>query len=126
MEWHFDKDTVKLLRYIYFRKGVTEKQILKKFGEDSGVGFTLINLSIDSYLTAEDESGKPFAYKVRNDDTPHASFDSTRWYTTAKSNLVVQSDCANLWKWLVPLIVSLVSLALSGTNFFLNWRSNCP
>lgn len=118
MEWHFDKDTVKLLRYIYNHKGITEGKIKDKF-KDPSVSLLLINLSTDLYLIAEDENGKSFIYE--KDKLPYISVNSTKWYTTPKSNLVVQNDTQVLWKWLVPLIISAISLFLSGINFIFNW-----
>lgn len=118
MEWHFDRDTVKLLRYIYNHKGITERKIIDKFN-DSSISLLLINLSIDFYLVAEDENGKPFVYE--KDKLPWQSKDTTKWYTTSKANLVVQNDTQALWKWLVPLIISATSLFLSGINFIFNW-----
>ena len=118
MDWHFDRDTVRLLRYIYKRKGVTEGEILRKF-KNIGVSFTLVNLSIDLYLIAKDENGQNFVYEKGKG--PWCSKSSTKWYTTPKSNLVVQSNTANLWKWVMPLIFSAISLLISLASFIFTW-----
>lgn len=117
MEWHFDKDTVKILQYIYKHKGVTEGQIAAKFRKVDDVELLLIYLSIDLYLIATDEEGKPFTYN--SDGEIWHSKNSTKWYTTAKSNVVVESENASLWKWIVPIIFSSLSLIISITNLLL-------
>jgi len=119
MEWSFDKETVKVLRYIYLHKGVTSDKLARHFKKQEDIGLLLINLTIDRYLVAEDESKNCFFYEL--DKKPWIVKAEYKWHTTPKSNLVVQSDSANLWKWLIPLIFSAVSLGLSGINFILNW-----
>ena len=122
MEWHFDKSIVKIMRYIRRHKGVTEEELVRRFGED-GTSQLLINFSISGYTIAQNEGGKYFVYK--EDKLPWESRPETRWYLTAKGNVVVETENQRRIYWIVPLIISILALAISAITLALAFYPIC-
>ena len=113
----FDKKSIKLLRYIYRRDGVTEEKIRRKFGD---ITLTLVGYSIDLYLLPKDENGDFFVYSK---DDGRDMKPTTRWYTTPRAKAIVEKASFEFWKWLAPLVFSALSLLISSINIILNFIS---
>ncbi len=104
----FDKKTMKIMRYIYRHPGTREGKILKLYGDD-GFSFTLINLTRELYLIAEDKDGKYFTYN----DVPYVSYPETKYYTTPKMNVILENKRDQFYRWILPLIIAGIALLLS-------------
>jgi hypothetical protein len=119
MVWYFDKNTIRVLRYVYYRNGVSGQKIRRRFKKMGDYAATLILcLSEDGYLVAKNSKGIWLPYSC---DAHHSlDFVDMQWRTTAKSNVIVQADTLNLWRWLLPVVISTIAIIISVANFILN------
>lgn len=104
---YFDKETLRLLKYICKHKGVSEKTLIQKFGDD--ISDTLILFVQEQYVLAKDDDGE----WCRHDKPPfHSSYRFT-YFSTPKGNELIETKIFNFRKWFIPLTISIVSMMIS-------------
>ncbi len=113
---HFDRRTLKILRYIRRHKGVTEDELRTRFKtEDDDVSMTLILFVQEGYVVSKDGDGKWCAH----DEIPYNTAYNHTYYISTKGNELIEARQASFWKWIVPTILSFVSLLASlGTLLY--------
>lgn len=104
---YFDKKTLNLLRYINQHPGVSEPTIRSKFSEYGSA--LLISLVQEDYLLAKDDVGN----WCRFDSIPYRTTESFTYYATPKGKQLIETTCFNFWKWIIPTIISIISLVIS-------------
>lgn len=111
MEIYFDKKTTAVLKAIYKSKdkGVSLGYLQIRFGEAANT-FLLIDLCNCLYAVAQDENSNYLDFSKPNLPTIQPSF---RFFTTAKGNELLETKIFNFRKWVVPTLISSLSLAIS-------------
>lgn len=115
---YFDKDTLNILKYIRRHKGVTEQVLKDKFerSEDDNISMLLIEFIKENYVLAKNESGE----WVIHDKLPYRSSYAFRYYITSKGNEIVEKYCFEFWRWVVPTLISIISLMVSIVTLLLS------
>lgn len=109
----FDKSTIKLISYINRHAGITEGELIKKFGND-GTSFTLINLSNEMYLVAQNSNGVCFIYG----DAPWHCEATTKYFTSPKANAFLENRRAILLGDLRSWLTAAIAVAAFVKSFF--------
>ncbi|MEG1205184.1 MAG: hypothetical protein RSD74_02005 [Angelakisella sp.] len=109
-----DKSTIRLIGYINCHAGVTERKLLKKFGDD-GTSLFLINLSNEMYLVPQDMQGKYFIYG----DAPWTCDANTRYYATPKAKAFLENRRAVMIGDLRGWLTTAIAVAAFVKSFFL-------
>lgn len=99
-----DKNTFKVMKYIYRKQEVKLSCISKKFGEDAII-FALY-LCPSQYAAYRNED------KTLTFDISHTSSEGSIGLTPL-GNKYVEDRCESFVKWLLPLIISSISVAIS-------------
>lgn len=107
---HFDRRTLKILRYICRHKGVTEHQLREKFKtEDDDVSMTLILFVQEGYVVSKDGDGN----WCTHNEIPFRTAYNYTYYISTKGNELIETRQFSFWRWIVPTFISLISLAIS-------------
>lgn len=107
---YFDRQTLKILRYIKKSKGVSWDEMQNKFGRDLANIFLLESLSVELYTVTKDQNENWIDFKVSD----HHLNGSFRSFTTPKANEIIEAKVFDFWKWVVPTIISVIALAVSA------------
>ena len=108
---YIDKKTLKILRYIKRSKdnGVSWGTLRKKFGEETADSTLLSALSKEEYTATKNEKGEwvyPDEFKIVGDDF--------RSFTLPKANQIIERECFDFWKWIIPTLISVAALIISA------------
>lgn len=102
----FDNSNKKILQHIYRNQGITEGEILKKFPDCS---MFLINCCKEMYLLAQDgENGFTIF-----EETPYKTTYKTKYYTTPKSNIIIDTGKKETAKDNFSRIIAIISLIIT-------------
>ena len=115
---YFDKETLNILKYIRRHKGVTEQVLKDRFerSEDDNISMLLIEFIKENYVLAKNESDE----WVLHDELPYHSSYAFRYYITSKGNEMVEKYCFEFWRWVVPTLISIISLMVSIVTLLLS------
>lgn len=110
----FDNKEKCVLQLIYDNKGIMQDKILKKY---PGYGMFLINCCKNKYLLAQNEENNFVTFE----SMPYTTTPNTRFFTTPKSNMIVEQDKKETTKdnfsraiAVISLLISLTALVFSG------------
>lgn len=111
MEIYFDKKKLKVLSAIYRKKnkGITWGKLQKKYEEDATPEF-LIYLSREMYICTVDAKGNIIPFEKGVQPTIKGDFKA---YTTSKGNSFIEERRYNFLRWIIPTIISVISLLVS-------------
>lgn len=111
MEIYFDKKTTAVLKAIYKRKskGITLGELQTRFGEYANT-YLLISLCNALYTVAEDDNSNFLDFASVIKPTIEPSF---RLFITPKGNALLETKAFNFGKWIIPTLISILSLAIS-------------
>lgn len=113
-----DKNTLKIFKYIYrktnyFRKkGATEGELRKKFPNSSISLFVMVYIN-SQFLIGKDDSGNYFT----ECSSPFYSTENYRYYTTNKSNKLIEEHQNKKFLFWVPY---LLTTFIAVTNLFIS------
>lgn len=69
----------------------------------------LSNLSKEGYTATKNEKGEwvhPDEFGIVGDDF--------RSFTTSKANQIIERECFDFWKWIIPTLISVAALVISA------------
>ena len=121
----FDRRTRKVLAAIYnANDGISYEKLLNKFrsqGEQQipDLSKLIYDFYKEEYISCEDPI-KAFAIFEETDCIMGVS-KSAVFRTTSKGNRYIQQVNWDLTKWLVPTVISIVALIVSGISFLLQF-----
>lgn len=123
---YFSKRNYRLLSYLYGKNDVTEKRLMDKFGKcfkekknkkDDGRGavfWTLAALVKQGYAGCELEDGTFTSFE----EIPYSTSNKAKYFLLSKGEFYVENRRWGRWKWIVPLLISAISLLFSFYNLF--------
>ena len=108
---YLDKKTLKILKRIKRSKdkGISWGALRKKFGDETADPVLLSNLSKEGYTATKNEKGEwvhPDEFGIVGDDF--------RSFTTSKANQIIERECFDFWKWIIPTLISVAALVISA------------
>lgn len=115
---HFDKKLIKLLTTIKRNDGIKHCKLLEKFDDDFLT--LLIPLIQEGYILAKNKDGKYYFYSQE----PYFTDIEYTYYTTTKGNELVEKKAFDFWKWIIPTIISIISLVISTITLLLSFYGN--
>lgn len=113
MEIYFDKETIKLLRYIKNHPKNTLQELHEKFG-DTADSMSLINLCMTDYLVCTHPDGSFTVFKDRSEWTTYAE---DNFWISPKGKKILDDLFDRTWQWLIPTSISALALVLSIAAF---------
>lgn len=110
----FDRKRLMILFFIHRRGkiGATWDEIRSRFDKDDANILFLESLSIEGYTITQDESGKWMRFK-EGDIHRDQKFRS---YCTPKGNELIERRLFDFWKFVIPLLVSVLALIVSAVS----------
>lgn len=106
----FDRRTRRVLRRIYWsdRRGITWAELSRLYGDDASV-FLLESLTKELYIVTKcgDELVSEFGFRFVRDP------ESLRAFITPKGRDLLERASFDFWKFIIPLLISVVSLLVS-------------
>ncbi|MGN0629979.1 MAG: hypothetical protein ACI4JN_01510, partial [Ruminococcus sp.] len=90
-------------------KGISWGTLRKKFGDETADPALLSDLSKEGYTATKNEKGEwvhPDEFGVVGDDF--------RSFTTSKANQIIERECFDFWKWIIPTLISVAALVISA------------
>ena len=119
---YFDKKTLSILKFIKHsgKNGVTWQTILNEC-KDKEVSIQLLeNLTREKYIVTQNECGEWVDFKTLEKQLPIHQNSHFKSFATPKGNELIDLRCFNFWKWVIPTVISIISLVISTVSFWIN------
>ena len=107
---YFDKKTLSILKFIKHsgKNGVTWQTILNEC-KDKEVS-----------IVTQNECGEWVDFKTLEKQLPIHQNSHFKSFATPKGNELIELRCFNFWKWVIPTVISIISLVISTVSFWIN------
>jgi len=102
-----DRETYKILLHVYRNRRAREEVLTDKFGPKTPLVLTY--LAAGDCVSASLDGKNPLPF----DRLPFPDITGAMFMTTVKGNVEIERRRFELWKWLIPLIFSAISLLFS-------------
>lgn len=119
---YFDKKTLSILKFIKRsgKNGVTWHTILNECkGKEVSIQL-LENLTKEKYTATQNECGEWIDFETLEKQIPIHQNSHFKSFTTPKGNELIELRCFNFWKWVIPTVISIISLVISTVSFWIN------
>lgn len=111
---YLNKESYSVLKYIYKHACVPEGELIKKFDEET-THWILIALIKGEYIGA----GNPNGQFLESKEPFLTTNNKTRYISLPKGDVIVEEKRCELFKWLIPLVFSSLSLLLGIVNLII-------
>ena len=108
---YFDKKTLSILKFIKHsgKNGVTWQAILNGCkGKEVSIQL-LENLTREKYIVTQNECGEWVDFETLEKQLP-----------IHQNSHLIELRCFNFWKWVIPTVISIISLVISTVSFWIN------
>lgn len=106
-----DKETYKIMRYLYRKKLVSSKKLIKKFGFN---GYTAVSWLCAQYYAAFREENQTITFSP-----PGPSGHNGYFGLTPRGKKYIEDSVESQMKWIIPTMISILSLAISFSTLLL-------
>ena len=106
-----DKETYKIMRYLYRQKVVSSQKLIKKFGFD---GYTTVAWLCSEHYAAYKEGNSPITYSPPGPNGHDGYFG-----LTPLGKKYIEDSVESQMKWMIPAMISILSLAISFSTLLL-------
>lgn len=106
-----DKETYKIMKYLYHQKLVSSQKLIKKFGFD---GYTTVAWLCSEYYAAYKGEDSQITYSPPGPNGHNGYFG-----LTPLGKKYIEDSVESKMKWMIPAMISILSLAISFSTLLL-------
>ena len=110
---YFDKENLAVMKYIYKRRkhGARFGKLRKRFDDEIITPELFTLLCREDYTVIKDSDN----HFVHISDLGKLIYtDELVIYPTPKANRMIEQECFDFWKWIIPMIISVAALVISA------------